>query len=127
MELTVQPDMEPVEADERKFKQIALNLVSNAIKFTKPGGRVSVSATQDVTGLTLAVADTGIGIAPEDAALVFAEFQQIRSSGEARFEGTGLGLSLTKALVELHDGKISLRSETGIGSTFSVWLPRRKG
>jgi two-component system, NtrC family, sensor kinase len=127
VELVVQPDMAPVEADERKLKQIVLNLVTNAVKFTRPGGRVTVTAAQDETGLTLAVADTGIGIASEDAAHVFAEFHQIRSSGEARFEGTGLGLALTKALVELHGGRISLQSEAGVGSTFTVWLPKRNG
>ncbi len=127
VELVVQPVMAPVVADERKLKQIVLNLVTNAVKFTKPGGRVTVTAAQDETGLTLAVADTGIGIAKEDLAKVFAEFHQIHSSGEARFEGTGLGLALTKALVELHGGRISLQSEAGMGSTFTVWLPKRDG
>jgi signal transduction histidine kinase len=127
VELVVQPAMAPVEADERKLKQIVLNLVTNAVKFTKPGGRVTITASQDETGLTIVVADTGIGIAREEAAQVFAEFHQIRSSGEARFEGTGLGLALTKALVELHGGTISLQSEAGVGSTFTVWLPKRNG
>ena len=126
MSLALQPGMEPVEADERKLKQIVLNLVSNAVKFTRPGGQVEISATQDAAGFTIAVTDTGIGIAPEDAALVFAEFHQIRASGEVRFEGTGLGLALTKALVELHGGRITLQSQIGAGSTFTVWLPRRE-
>ena len=127
LELHLQPEMDPIDADERKVKQIMLNLVSNAVKFTLPGGRVTISATQDATGSTIAVADTGIGIAKEDAALAFAEFQQIHSAGAARFEGTGLGLALTRSLVLLHQGRITMQSNVGVGSTFTVWLPRRDG
>jgi signal transduction histidine kinase len=126
IEVKVQPELDPVVADERKVKQIVLNLVSNAVKFTLPGGKVAIEVAQDPAGTTIAVADTGIGIAPADAELIFAEFHQIRSSGEIRYEGTGLGLALTKALVELHQGRISVASTVGEGSTFTVWLPAKQ-
>jgi signal transduction histidine kinase len=110
-------------ADERKFKQVVVNLLSNAVKFTPPGGCVTVSASRLDSGVALAVTDTGIGIAASDLPRIFDAFQQIRSSGEARHEGTGLGLSLTRRLVELHGGRITVESEPGRGSTFRVWLP----
>ncbi|MEP7084029.1 MAG: HAMP domain-containing sensor histidine kinase, partial [Betaproteobacteria bacterium] len=124
LDLQVQPGIAPIEADERKLKQIALNLASNAVKFTPPGGSVTMSAAQDENGTTIEVADTGIGIAAEDAPKVFVEFEQIRTSGAARYEGTGLGLTLSRALVLLHQGTITLHSKPGVGSTFTVWLPR---
>ena len=123
VELEVQPDIAPIVADQRKLKQIVLNLVSNAVKFTRPGGSVKIGVTQDATSTTIAVSDTGIGIAPEDAELIFAEFHQVRSSGDVRHEGTGLGLPLSKALVELHQGSLTMKSEVGKGSTFTVTLP----
>ena len=125
VDLTLQPALTPLVADERKVKQIVLNLVTNAVKFTRPGGRVTIDVTQDATSTTIAVTDTGIGIAPDDAELIFAEFHQIRSSGDIRYEGTGLGLPLSKALVELHQGSITMQSEVGKGSTFTVRLPNR--
>jgi signal transduction histidine kinase len=126
LSLEVPPDVGPLVADERKVRQIALNLVSNAVKFTKPGGHVTVSVAQNDTGTTIAVSDTGIGIAADDLDRIFAEFHQIRTAGESRFEGTGLGLALTKGLVLLHEGRIDVTSEPGEGSTFTVWLPARQ-
>lgn len=111
--------------DERRVRQILLNLLSNAIKFTRAGGAVTVRAAQTAQMLTLAVQDTGIGIAPEDFALLFEPFRQVRDAQAQRQEGTGLGLALTRRLVELHGGTIEVQSEVGAGSTFTVRLPTR--
>jgi signal transduction histidine kinase len=111
--------------DERKFKQIMLNLLSNAVKFTPDGGRVDVSAKRLNGKLEVMVRDTGIGIAPEDQAVVFEEFKQVGGDNVRKAEGTGLGLALTKRFVELHGGAIRLESTPGQGSTFTVSLPLR--
>ena len=122
-------DMDPrlgaFQADERKVKQILLNLLSNAVKFTPDGGQVDVSAKLDTDKVEIAVKDTGIGIAPEDHAAVFEEFKQVGRDYTRKAEGTGLGLALTKRLVELHGGEIALESAPGQGSTFTVKLPLR--
>jgi signal transduction histidine kinase len=125
IELSLQVDkrLGAFQADERKFKQIVLNLLSNAVKFTPDGGRVSVSARMDTTRVEIAVADTGIGIAPEDQAAVFEEFRQVGRDYTKKAEGTGLGLTLTRRFVELHGGAISLQSAPGKGSTFTITLP----
>ena len=112
--------------DERKFRQILLNLMSNAIKFTPAGGQVSVEAEADAAQLQVAVRDTGIGIRAEDREMVFEEFRQASGNHLAKVEGTGLGLALTRRLVELHGGTITLQSEAGRGSTFLVRLPARE-
>ena len=109
--------------DERKFKQIMLNLLSNAVKFTPDGGRVAVCARKSDGHLEVEVRDTGIGIAPQDQALVFEEFRQVGRDGARKAEGTGLGLALTRRFVELHGGTIRLQSEPGKGSSFSFSLP----
>ena len=111
-------------ADERKVKQILLNLLSNAIKFTPQGGRISVGATLREGGVEIGVTDTGIGIAPDDHQRIFEEFYQIRS-GSRKPEGTGLGLALAKKFVELHGGRIWVKSQVGQGSTFIFTLPMR--
>jgi signal transduction histidine kinase len=113
-------------ADERKFRQILLNLMSNAIKFTPAGGQVSVQAETEAGELQVAVRDTGIGIRAEDREVVFEEFRQGSGNHLAKVEGTGLGLALTRRLVELHGGSITLQSEPGHGSTFVVRLPARE-
>ena len=113
-------------ADERKVKQILLNLLSNAVKFTPDGGRVDVSAKLDTTKVAIAVKDTGIGIAPEDQSAVFEEFKQVGRDYTRKAEGTGLGLALTKRFVELHGGEITLASQLGQGSTFTITLPIRQ-
>jgi signal transduction histidine kinase len=112
-----------IRADERKFKQILLNLLTNAVKFTPDGGRVDVRARLVEGVLEVAVADTGIGIAPEDQAAVFEEFRQVGRHYTNKQEGTGLGLALTKRFVELHGGTLTLDSEPGRGSTFTFTLP----
>jgi signal transduction histidine kinase len=113
------------QADERKVKQILLNLLSNAVKFTPDGGRVDVSAKLDTDKVEIAVKDTGVGIAAEDQASLFEEFKQFGKDSSRKAEGTGLGLALTKRLVELHGGHIAVDSAVGEGSTFRVALPLR--
>ena len=111
------------QADERKVKQILLNLLSNAVKFTPDGGRVDVSAKLDTDKVEIAVKDTGVGISLEDQASMFEEFKQLGKDSSRKAEGTGLGLALTKRLVELHGGQIAVQSAVGQGSTFRVGLP----
>jgi signal transduction histidine kinase len=112
-------------ADERKVKQVLLNLLSNAVKFTPDGGRIDLIATAAEDVVTVAVSDTGIGIAPEDQAAVFEEFRQVGRDDTRKQEGTGLGLTLSKKFVELHGGRIWVQSQIGRGSTFTFTLPVR--
>ena len=111
-----------ISADERKVKQIIFNLLSNAVKFTPDGGKITVTSGREDGHVRVSVRDTGRGIAVEDRERIFEEFRQARGPAQGS-DGTGLGLSLTKALVELHHGRISVESEVGRGSTFSFTLP----
>ena len=122
---TVDERVGDIVADERKVKQILLNLLSNAVKFTPEGGRVGLTATAADGVITIAVSDTGIGIAPEDQAAIFEEFRQVGREDARKQEGTGLGLTLAKKFVELHGGRIWVQSQVGQGSTFSFTLPVR--
>jgi len=124
--LDAAPELGVITADERKFKQILLNLLSNAVKFTPDGGRIDVRARRDADNFVVAVHDTGIGIAPEDQAVVFEEFRQVGRSYTNKQEGTGLGLALTRKFVELHGGRIWLESEPGKGSTFTFTIPAER-
>jgi signal transduction histidine kinase len=124
---TVAEGVGDIVADERKVKQILLNLLSNAVKFTPEGGRVGLTATAAEDVITIAVSDTGIGIAPEDQAGIFEEFRQVGREDTRTQEGTGLGLTLAKKFVELHGGSIWVRSQVGQGSTFTFTLPVRPG
>jgi len=108
--------------DERRIRQVALNLLSNAIKFTPAGGAVDVRAVRRDGEVRVSVTDTGPGIAAEDQTRIFEEFQQAAAGKEQR-DGTGLGLALSKRLVELHGGRIWVDSEPGKGSTFVFTLP----
>ena len=123
LSLEVDPRLGQIRADERKLKQILLNLLSNAVKFTPDGGRIEVTARLDGRVAEIAVRDSGVGIAPEDQAAVFEEFRQVGRDAARKAEGTGLGLALTKRLVELHGGEIRLISAPGEGSTFAFTLP----
>ena len=114
-------------ADERKFKQVVLNLLSNAVKFTPHGGSVALHARTAGDWLEVIVADTGVGIDAADLKEIFAEFRQGHGGGAMRHEGTGLGLALSRRLVELHGGTLEVQSERGRGSTFTARLPRDPG
>jgi CheY-like chemotaxis protein len=127
--------------DERRIRQVLINLLNNAVKFTPEGGRVTLEVSQlspqerpgsqgyapdpqeQYSYLRLAVIDTGIGIAPEDAQKLFKPFVQIDSALNREYQGTGLGLALVKNIVELHGGKVSLSSQPGQGSRFMIDLP----
>ena len=131
LSLTLQvPDaLPPLVADQARFKQIMFNLLSNAIKFTPAGGRVGV-AVQRAAGngsappaLEIAVSDTGSGIAPEHLELIFGEFVQVAGDPQQNHQGTGLGLPLTRKLVELHGGRVWVESAVGRGSVFRFTLP----
>jgi signal transduction histidine kinase len=114
-----------ITADEVKLKQILCNLLSNAVKFTPEGGRVVSRAWKRGREIVISVSDTGIGLKPEDSERVFAAFEQVDSSLGRRYHGTGLGLCLTRTLVELHGGRIWVESEgEGKGSTFTVAIPQ---
>jgi signal transduction histidine kinase len=115
-------DVDVIDGDERRIRQVLFNLLSNAVKFTPSGGSVDVSAERVGTAVQVTVADTGSGIAPEDHERIFEEFQQTEA-GRAEREGTGLGLALSRRLVELHGGRIWLESELGRGSRFVFTLP----
>ena len=121
----IAPEVTDVVADERKFKQILINLLTNAVKFSYLGGWVMVTARRDTNGVMVTVKDCGMGVAPEDHATIFQEFRQLKSSVIAKLEGTGLGLSLAKRLVELHGGRIWVESELGKGASFMFTLPDR--
>jgi len=112
-----------VRGDERKIKQVLVNLLSNAVKFTPEGGRIEVRAQRVDDHAEISVADTGIGIAPADHEAVFEEFRQVGADYTKKREGTGLGLTLSKKFVELHGGRIWVKSELGRGSTFTFTLP----
>jgi signal transduction histidine kinase len=111
--------------DERKIKQILVNLLTNAVKFTPEGGQVKVEARLGDSAVILSVVDTGIGIAKEDQEAIFEEFRQASGSYAHKREGTGLGLTLTKRFVEMHGGKLWVESEVGKGSKFTFTLPIR--
>jgi signal transduction histidine kinase len=118
------PEVDVVDGDERRIKQVIFNLLSNAVKFTPAGGEVDVSATRVNGEVRVSVADTGPGVAPEDRDRIFEEFQQ-SETGVGLREGTGLGLALSKRFGELHGGRIWVESELGRGSTFTFALPAR--
>ena len=110
-------------ADKTKFRQILYNLLSNAVKFTPENGKITINAFQKNKSLQFEIIDTGIGIKPEDHEKLFEAFHQANGSLTREYEGTGLGLHLTKRLVELHGGKIWAESTFGKGSTFFFILP----
>ena len=111
-------------ADELKFKQILINLLSNAIDFTPSGGTITIGTQLNLeNGFAIQITDTGIGIAPENIPKALAPFQQIKSDLDRSNRGTGLGLSLTKSLTELHGGSLDIQSEVGMGTTVTVHFP----
>jgi signal transduction histidine kinase len=126
LQMSVDERLGEVRADERKTRQVVLNLLSNAIKFTPEGGRIEVRAAPVDGSVEISVSDTGVGIAPEDQEAIFEEFRQV-GTAEKKVEGTGLGLTLCRKFVELHGGKIWVKSHVGAGSTFTFTLPLRQG
>jgi cell cycle sensor histidine kinase DivJ len=121
--LQVAADAGEINADRRAVQQILINLASNAIKFTPEGGHVTIGARRVGSRLHFWVRDTGIGIAEADMANLGKPFTQVHNDYTRRFEGTGLGLSLVKGLVALHDGAMSIESALGEGTTVSINLP----
>lgn len=124
---TVPSDLPQIVADPRAFKQIILNLVSNAIKFTERGGTVTVSAQMERARLLLRVRDTGVGIGADDLKRIGDPFFQAGKTYQRRYEGTGLGLSIVKSLVTLHGGEMLLDSRLDEGTTVTVMLPLKPG
>ena len=121
------PDLPTIEADHRGLKQVVLNLLSNAVKFTPEGGDIVVALSrEDDDRLRVAVTDTGIGIAAEDLGRLARPFEQVEGQHSKTTQGTGLGLALTKSLIELHGGTLTLDSEPGRGTTVSFDLPIRR-
>ena len=123
LEAAVEPGVPQIKADPIRFRQILYNLISNAVKFTDRDGSVRVSANVDSRGVMIRVADTGIGIAPENMSRLFRAFEQLPLPSGDRPGGTGLGLALTKRLVDMHGGTIDVTSRLGSGTTFTVRLP----
>jgi signal transduction histidine kinase/HAMP domain-containing protein len=123
LEQTIDPGLGAIKGDERKIKQVLLNLLSNAVKFTPEGGRIDVRAARADGMAEISVADTGVGIAPEDHGAVFEEFRQVGTDYARKHEGTGLGLALARKFVELHGGRIWVESRVGHGATFTFTIP----
>lgn len=122
---TVSPDVEAIQADERRLRQVLINLLSNAVKFTPPGGQIGLDISRDRRDgvVRFTVWDTGIGISPENAAKLFQPFVQVDASLAREYSGTGLGLALVYRMISLHGGSVSLESQVGKGSRFSFFLP----
>ena len=125
LEVSVDNRLGSFVGDERKIKQVLLNLLSNAVKFTPERGRVGVSAIRTNGSVEISVSDTGIGIAADDQEAIFEEFRQVGDDYARKREGTGLGLTLSRRFVELHGGRIWVKSDVGRGSTFTFSLPER--
>jgi signal transduction histidine kinase len=123
---TIPADLPRLYADKRRMRQIILNLLSNAIKFTPRGGEVAIAIATTPDGLMIRVTDTGIGIAAADIPLALERFGQINNSLTRQYKGTGLGLPITKRFVELHGGKLEIRSEPDKGTTVDIILPQER-
>jgi signal transduction histidine kinase len=115
-----------IAGDIDRLRQVVWHIVSNAIKFTPDGGRIEVAAKLMNGAIEVSVTDTGVGIAPEDQEAVFEEFRQV-GTADKKVEGTGLGLALSRKFIQLHDGKIWVKSQVGQGSTFTFTVPVRHG
>jgi signal transduction histidine kinase len=120
---TIAPDLPLLRGDSRLLRQILLNLLSNSIKFTPSGGKVDVAATEEGGGLAIRVRDTGIGMKADDIPKAFEPFRQIDNRFIRKYQGTGLGLSLVKAMVEAHSGTIDVQSAPGTGTTVAIRFP----
>lgn len=114
-----------ITADERRIKQVLLNLISNAINYSRPNGTITVAARREGAEAMVAVTDTGFGIPAADIARIFTPFERISDGRMPRRSGAGLGLSLVKRIVELHGGRVAIESEEGVGTTVRVYLPQK--
>ena len=112
-------------ADRRAIKQILLNLLANAVKFTPEGGRVAVSSRKREDGLELIISDTGIGIAREDIGRLGQAFVQVENQFTKTHKGSGLGLAIARSLLEMHEGQMSIQSQVGVGTTVTVFFPSK--
>ena len=120
----IDPQLDFIDGDSQKIKQILLNILNNAVKFSKDeGGTITVTTRKDGDMAKISLSDTGIGIKEEDLNRLFKEFEQLDSGIIRKYGGTGLGLTISKKLVELHGGSILVESEYGVGSTFTITLP----
>lgn len=126
LSLDLTPQLPRLHADSRRLRQILLNLISNSIKFTPDGGEIKVSAAVDDGDLVLSVTDTGIGMAAEDIPTALMRFGQIDSKLSRKYDGTGLGLPLSKRLVELHGGTLTIESVLGSGTKVTIRFPRER-
>jgi len=124
--IEVPPVLPLIRSDQLRLQQILLNLMSNAVKFTPAGGRVIVTAAVEAEGAVIAIRDTGIGMRQEDIAIALEPFRQIEGAFTRRFAGTGLGLPLAKALVELHGGRLDVESAPRVGTTVRIRLPAER-
>jgi len=118
------PELSPVLGNRRRLEQVVANLIGNAIKYTPEAGHINVSLHEDDGFLVLQVSDTGIGISLEDQRRIFDKFYRVESEATEKISGTGLGLSIVKAIIKKHSGRVWVHSELGMGSTFTVLLPR---
>jgi signal transduction histidine kinase len=116
-------DMPLMEADRDKMKQVVLNLLSNAIKYNRPNGYVVISGNFDPANISITVQDTGLGIPEESIPHLFEKFYRVRDH-EGTASGTGLGLSISKQIIQGHNGRIEIKSKIGVGTSFSVQIPR---
>jgi signal transduction histidine kinase len=131
IEIQIAPNLPDISLDERRIRQVLINLLNNAVKFTPKGGQIRLevdrreeqSSPNDRAWLRFSITDTGIGIAPENIQKLFQPFIQIDSALNRKYDGTGLGLALVKQIVDLHGGRVSLTSELGVGSCFVVDIP----
>ncbi len=119
----VPPGLPPLRADRQRIKQIMFNMLSNAIKFTPPGGETAVIAKLDTDAILITVADNGIGMTDEEMEVALTPFGQADGTISRKFEGTGLGLPLSKSFVEMHQGSLWIESEKGVGTRVHIRLP----
>ena len=123
LRVALAPDLPTLRADRLRIKQVLLNLVSNAIKFTPQAGEVTIAVARNGDGIRIQITDTGIGMRREDIDLALQPFCQIDTSLARKYEGAGLGLPLAKTMIDLHGGRLGIDSKPGIGTTVEVWLP----
>lgn len=124
IELKLPPEPLIIQGDPLSIKQAVVNLVNNAIKYNRPGGKVTISAGAENSGIAITVADTGIGISPQDMEHVFDRFYRVEKSRSREKGGSGLGLAIVKKIVEDHGGQVTVTSQINLGSSFKITLPR---